>query len=94
MMFIDKKQGKFVTPLFWLCKCEDEFVHPASDRYCWACQTPQEDGKPAPVKWVLENKNALRRFTVVELVESAIIHELEGLDGEMELRYLAEAIPF
>ena len=46
----DQAAGMFyTTPLFWDCNCEEEYIHPATQEVCLACNTHREDGPDARV---------------------------------------------
>jgi hypothetical protein len=40
----------YTTPLFWDCNCEEEYIHPATDEACPACNTRREDAPDARVE--------------------------------------------
>ena len=60
------------TPLFWVCKCEEEYIHPASQEACFACNCRRETAEEAEVKDVLLHAyNFHLPIELVRVVESA-----------------------
>ena len=45
----------FTTPLFWDCNCEEEYIHPATQEVCLACNTHREDGPDARVNEIFRH---------------------------------------
>jgi len=45
----------FTTPLFWSCQCEEEYIHPATQESCPACNTCRADAPDARVDEVLRH---------------------------------------
>jgi len=45
--------GEQRTVLAWECRCEERFVHPASQDYCLACNTLRDDALNATVSEVI-----------------------------------------
>ena len=74
------------TPLFWACKCEEEYLHPASQEICFACNTRRENAPEADVDQVLLFAYAFHLpIELVRVVESAVqlvkpeLAELSGI---------------
>jgi hypothetical protein len=47
------RRGEARTVLSWECRCEDRFVHPASQEVCFACNTQREAACNATVRETL-----------------------------------------
>jgi len=47
------RHGEPRTVLSWECRCEDRFVHPASQEVCFACNTHREAACNATVRATL-----------------------------------------
>ena len=68
--FVNKSSGLWLTPLFWDCKCEEDYIHPVSDATCWRCQMHREESPDARVSEVLKFSDILPK-DLVDIVEKA-----------------------
>jgi hypothetical protein len=44
-----------LTPLFWDCECVDDYIHPASQEVCLACNTTRDEQPDSRVEEVLRH---------------------------------------
>ena len=69
--FISRQAGDiFTTPLFWACNCEDDYIHPVSQPFCYRCQAQREASLDAHVREVLKFSDLLPD-SLVKIVEAA-----------------------
>ena len=65
------RHGEPRTVLSWECRCEDRFVHPASQEICFACNTHREAACNATVHDTLAAHSDDIPDLVREIVEAA-----------------------
>jgi len=53
--FIEEHGDIWLTPLFWDCECEDDYIHPASEPVCYRCHFKREESPDARVPEVLKS---------------------------------------
>jgi hypothetical protein len=78
------QMGEFyTTPLFWACRCEEEYIHPASQEACYACNCRRETADDAKVDDVLhfacEYHLPIELVRVVECAAETIKPDLVAL---------------
>jgi hypothetical protein len=74
---IEAHGGFYTTPLFWDCECEEDYIHPATQEVCLACNTRREDAPDARVDEVFRYAYEFRLPT--ELV-NAVAAAAEAVD--------------
>lgn len=65
------RHGEPRTLLAWECRCEDRFVHPASQEGCLACNTQREAACNATVRETLAAPSDDIPDTIRSIVEAA-----------------------
>jgi hypothetical protein len=68
--FIEEHGDIWLTPLFWDCECEDDYIHPASEPICYRCHFEREESPDARVPEVLKYADLLPK-PLVDIVEEA-----------------------
>ena len=68
--FIEEHGDIWLTPLFWDCECEDDYIHPASEPTCFRCHFQREESPDARVLEVLKYADLLPK-ALVRIVEEA-----------------------
>ena len=74
---IQGHSGHYTTPLFWDCRCEEDYIHPASHESCTACNTRREEAPDARVDEVFRHAYAFR--LPIDLV-NAVAAAAEAVD--------------
>lgn len=69
--FIEKQGDIILTPLFWDCECEENYIHPASEEICYACGAVREESPDSRAIEVLKYADTLPE-ALTALVESAM----------------------
>ena len=68
--FIEVSGEIIKTPLFWDCKCEEEYIHPAYESICYRCHFQREESPDSRVHEVVKYADLLPE-SIVALVEAA-----------------------
>jgi hypothetical protein len=68
--FIEEHGDIWLTPLFWDCECEDDYIHPASQPFCYRCHFRREESPDARVPEVLKYADLLP-VALVSIVQEA-----------------------
>ena len=69
--FVEQVGDIWLTPLFWDCECEDDYIHSASEELCYACNMARGESPDSRVVDVLKYADLLSE-DLVSLVESAM----------------------
>jgi hypothetical protein len=86
---IEKQGEHYITPLFWECHCEDDYIHPASDLCCYACGV--EQGKDAHEARVDEVLRYCYRFRLPRDLVNVVVAAVDLFAPELADQI---AIPF
>jgi len=68
--FIEEHGDIWLTPLFWDCECEDDYIHSASIPICYRCHFKREESPDARVAEILKFSDSLPT-PLVDIVEAA-----------------------
>jgi uncharacterized protein YihD (DUF1040 family) len=60
----------YVTQLFWICNCKEDFLCINGLGKCPLCNLQEEDGAPADISMVLKHAAELDKNRVKEIIES------------------------
>jgi hypothetical protein len=68
----------FTTPLFWDCKCEEEYIHACLEEVCPVCKATQAQSADARVDEVLGCSRPLNHklIAVLEMLCECVCPEL------------------
>ena len=69
--FIEKQGDIILTPLFWDCECEENYIHPASEAFCYVCGAVREESPDSRAIEVLKYADTLPE-ALTALIESAM----------------------
>jgi len=84
----DKGGAFYTTPLFWDCDCEENYIHPASEAVCFACNTRRENACDARMSEIFLHAFAFS-------LPSALVNTLAAAAEEVDPNLTASlAIPF
>jgi hypothetical protein len=68
--FIEVSGEIIKTPLFWDCKCEEDYIHPAYDEFCYRCHFRRDESPDSRAPEVVKYADLLPN-SMVALVEAA-----------------------
>ena len=62
----------FVTsPVFWNCECNEGYIHPASERVCYACMAQRDESPDSRIDEINRHSDELP-FELVALVNAVM----------------------
>jgi hypothetical protein len=69
--FVEQVGEIWLTPLFWDCECVEEYIHPASDAFCYRCTAKRGESPDSRVTEIIKYADTLPKG-LVAIVEEAI----------------------